>query len=421
MPEIIQLTSISDLNLNDFKDLEKGTLKNGSIKLGKSTYSVKFIDGKVSVSRNFHFFNLFRFNAKTLLRNAFNEKMYNNTRCKNEALYTNTFKALEKNFKGNRPKSMMLFGMGGWTSLNHQGFEAVKKFNEMPNLSVVKEPLVDNKVPGFELQNLQPVKPNLPKPDQSSKIETLINLAGLSRNQLKDAFLSSLNQLKSPTFVEDFEKMDNTIDQSLKKPWLEFLQRNANRVNIFKMLNQAINDSKDPQKKGLVGWAAMMRKHGINKTLGAFLQKNMEGNLPVTSKMIDYFNYNLPCFDDDLLLKDPFESLQSDLEKFVGLDQVQKKIFTDCLINAVHREVMKLGLEFCQEQNIPVLFQWTNKEGKTVSSKELKNQLWSPDYEKDKRPKFSPILHTAMRHVQRLQNKPGMKLKLVQVNGAAPD
>jgi len=105
-------TSVHDLDLNSFKDQEKGTLKNGSIKLGKSTYTVKFIDGKVSVSRNFHFFNLFRANAKNELRDAFNAKMYDSLRSKNETLYTNTFNALEKIFKGDGSKSMMLFGMG---------------------------------------------------------------------------------------------------------------------------------------------------------------------------------------------------------------------------------------------------------------------------------------------------------------------
>jgi len=142
----------------------------------------------------------------------------------------------------------------------------------------------------------------------------------------------------------------------------------------------------------------------------------MKGALSVTTNMITNFEVLLPYFENQMLA-DPMELLNL----YLNLNQQNQEIFTDCLINAVHREVMKLGLEFCREKNIPVLFQWTDSQGKTISSEELKDQWRRHDHKKMPYPKFSPILHTAMRHAQRMQKRPGSKLKLVQVNGAAPD
>jgi hypothetical protein len=82
-------------------------------------------------------------------------------------------------------------------------------------------------------------------------------------------------------------------------------------------------------------------------------------------------------------------------------------LLCNVLMYSVFRQTSKLGLEFFRSQNIPVMFQNADINGKALQGRMdtvLKENTWKKGFIQGKNTN-SPITHSEMRHVERLKKQ----------------
>ena len=112
--------------------------------------------------------------------------------------------------------------------------------------------------------------------------------------------------------------------------------------------------------------------------------------------------------------------LNSIIQKHLGSSEDNVVFFKKALTTAFFRQTSKLGLEFFRSKKIPVVFQWSDFNGKSLDNaegkKEINDKWWLNGYKKSSAGKYGSITYSEMRHVERM-NQTKNKIDVVKVGG----
>lgn len=383
-PITINARNVSEINLNSFKDTTTGALQKGKITIGSSVYNVSFEDGKVSVTRGNRFlYNLFHHNHSSEIRN----RLLRNLTCA-DLIATQTVKVLKERFlQGhlNEQQQIIQYGLG---APRLAGDTALQKLNDS---------LSNN---------------NGDKPLMGTNIDTYNLTIGIDEWHTGD-FPTLIGSIRDGTVDKDIKPeqcVDVTVEQT-RQDWKAFLMQNADRVDIFKKLQNYIDSANaKPLKK--TGWAAEVRKFGVDKMLEAFILKNMDvGERQNYRDHIGYFvNVMKECLAlnrEGRLTSDAYTEILTRPRE--GRPRFFDGAFRELIGTAFFRQTSKLGLEFFRQKGIPVLFQWSRFDGKSAGTKAeqkvINDKWWLNGSKGSKFTKYSSITYSEMRHVARLEKR----------------
>ena len=108
------------------------------------------------------------------------------------------------------------------------------------------------------------------------------------------------------------------------------------------------------------------------------------------------------------------------LEKHLIPTDVRR--FKEVVFTAFFRQTSKLGLEFFRQRGVPILFQWSDYQCRSLlngsGDREIHDKWWHNGYGGNTRGKQGSITYSEMRHVGRLEHMPGPKLNVIKVAGS---
>ena len=403
MTTITRVNEVKDLNINAFVDTQTLKLKSGKIKVGTTDYNVSFADGKVTVGRRITLLNIFRKNESAAILKKLTNAV--TTSSSDLMIKNNVARAMRKSVIPRGTSQVVLYGMGEVRDSMRQALIAHQRAN--PN---------DN--PGMKI----------------TTIDTYNASIGIEPETLKN-------------LPETFMKiMDGTIDEGVKvaefadyttpemrEAWKTFLKDHMDHLDFLKDLGESIrNVDKKTVAKGKEGsWLAMAKKHGADATLKSFLYKNMSpdersgaersGDMAKYVKCLKELALLAsrggtgltPAKYDEVISKNFPSTAKWDAGYYAARD------FKAILVNAFFRRTSKMGLEFLREQGVPVVFQWSNRNGRTLDNKagkaDINEKWWKPGENTEK--KWGTITYSEMRHVTRLNKQGGQKLKVIRMTG----
>ncbi len=260
---------------------------------------------------------------------------------------------------------------------------------------------------------------------KGTMIDTYNALLGISTESLDKKFMSIVKAIKNKT-IGNGAKIDpgQPYDKKTAKDWKEFLCKNADRIDIFKKVDKYISEGfVTGGKHKKTGWAHEARMYGQDKMISAFISKQLKPDEreDITKDdmkaMVETFKEcikenNKGALDD--------KKLNSIIKKHLGNSEDKTVFFKKALANAFFRQTSKLGLEFFRSKKIPVIFQWSDFNGKSLNNaegkKEINDKWWLNGYNKSTAGKYGSITYSEMRHVERL-NQTGKKVDVVKVGG----
>ena len=443
----LHMNQIQDLSLtsltNNFKD-ESGNLHGGKIKFGGKTYNVSIAnDGKADITQvqtNIFakFLNLFKDISHTptaqKLTDRFNsivELSKDNAVMKElrsmQVAHNNS--AMLKNIVEQHPGQQVL-------EVADYGFSPAR--NAVRDAGIVKT-----------VGENAGVQINLNKIDDYNKI------IGIFPDELAAPKLPGLiDKIRNGNLVADMTKFpDGQFNAERVGKWKDFLQANADRLDMPKRLYQLLTSPKTAEQTGkTTGWDAEFAKDP-DKALEQFIVKNLrrrdfakvdQNDLKfLTEKLKDYLAiYNMPnpaqrdvamqkFFSDPKNWANPNDPNDMDRLNGTGNYEINPKGLTpeelaegyeeqrkpsnfksygllcNVIMYSVFRQTSKLGLEFFRSQNVPVMFQNADINGKTLQGRMdsvLNENTWKKGYVKGEASN-SPITHSEMRHVERLKRQ----------------
>lgn len=415
-PEL-RVNNISQINTSAFVEKETNTLQNGSIRLGKSIYNVKFVNGDIQVKFKNWFLNLFNRNMSKEIKSHLEEKL-----TADRFVITESFNAAKKIGSKSGIKQVVLYGM---SEVRDKGKKAIDQANEQ---------LKTEGKQGFK----------------ATTVDTYNSSIGIDWDQIADDPVSMFAKIKDGTIGNNMTEKDENgfeevIEQDTRQEWKQFLQKNADKVDIFKKISSFIKEGIKPLHMGqkTTGWANQVNKYGVDATLKGFILKQMEPDLRdnyLKDGTIDsYVEILKECVDKykkgaltkeeyNAILDKHFPNHKVDDNGDHHEDFYKHRAFGDVIANAFFRQTSKLGLEFFQEKGIKVVFQWTNKHGLSMNTEknqaELHNKWWLNNQHKklSNKFKYGSITYSEMRHVERLAKKLGEKnLNVNKLTGTTND
>ena len=219
-------------------------------------------------------------------------------------------------------------------------------------------------------------------------------------------------------------EVNEAYDSKTAKDWKAFLSKNADRVDIFKKVDRYITEGfVDGGKHKKTGWAHEVRKFGQDKMISSFISKQLKPDeRECISKddmksMVETFK---ECMKENNKGKLDDNKLNSIIQKHLGSSEDNVVFFKKALTTAFFRQTSKLGLEFFRSKKIPVVFQWSDFNGKSLDNaegkKEINDKWWLNGYKKSSAGKYGSITYSEMRHVERM-NQTKNKIDVVKVGG----
>ncbi len=249
---------------------------------------------------------------------------------------------------------------------------------------------------------------------------------------------------------------DNNISKEQLKAWTEFLgqEQNIKKLDIVSKLNSYLHMDKDTVLEKNTGWKAEF-KSDPQKALMNFVLKNLRGYMEGVPEEVKQQTYtDVKKYLD--IMHNPDENIrQEELNKFFGnpkdwFTPEQQKNYNDqfaflkkanpelsdkeiddflmskdvfklggsqrylnfnsVFISAFFRQTSKLGLEFFNQQKVPVMFQYTNNQNNYMSENDLHNIInenhntdGGRDIDRDA--SFSTITNSELRHSRRIVSR----------------
>lgn len=402
-PEIT-VNNVNQIDSSAFVEDSTQKLQNGTIRLGKSIYNVRFENGDIKVGFKNWFLNLFHRNMSKAIKSQLEKKL-----SADKFVITQSFNAAKEIGSKGGVKQVILYGM---SEVRQVGKAAIEKANE--------ELKVEGK--GFK----------------ATTIDTYNSSIGVDWDLVKDDPITIFSSIRNGTVdsnmtEDDINGYDEVIEQDTRTEWKQFLKQNADKIDIFKKIANFINEGSHPAARGAkkTGWAEQVRKYGEDATLKGFILKQLS---PETRR--DYLkNGTIDTYvcilkecvaktNEGNLTKQEYEAI---LKKYYPhhdemIDNITRhddfypcRDFKEVITNAFFRQTSKLGLEFFQSKGVKVVFHWTNRKGNsmnTQSNKEdLHNKWWlNNNYlNKANKNKYGSITYSEMRHVERLEKRLGQK------------
>ncbi len=401
----ITVNSINNIDVSAFVEKETNKLQNGTIRLGNSIYNVKFDKGNVNVKFKNWFLNLFNRNRSNEIKTKLLSKLK-----ADKFVVTESFNFAKK--EGAKPgvKQIVLYGM---SEVRQVGKVAIDQANEE---------LKKEGHQGFK----------------ATTIDTYNASINIEWNNVTKDPITMFSSIREGTIgnnmsEEDINGYGEVIDLETRTEWKQFLQDNADKVDIFKKIGKFINEGTQVQGKHSkkTGWASQVRKYGIDDTIKGFILKQMSPDarnkilkFGPLDKYVEIMKECAQKANEGTLTKEAYNQILDKAfphhkEKFNKYDHHDdfyfRRDFGEVITNAFFRQTSKLGLEFFQSKGIKVAFQWSNKEGlnmnKEANKAELHNKWWlDKNYEKKQnKSKYGSITYSEMRHVERLTKKLGEK------------
>ena len=220
--------------------------------------------------------------------------------------------------------------------------------------------------------------------------------------------------------------------------WAHFLHENAGKVDIFAKIRQYKTAAENPKTfKKETGWVGEAARKGIDAMMEALVRKNIPGDeLRILNHNLDdrdvtalsHFFQQLAARDGRATAEER-ETLMLDGLAYAGYSQVTLdhrdallELATKVMRNMVFRQTSKLGLEFCRQEKIPVMFQWSNHEGVSLANNgnAILDTWWKDPGDSIHNHYGATITQSEMRHVMKMQAAPkGGKLDLLKFSGMA--
>jgi len=241
-------------------------------------------------------------------------------------------------------------------------------------------------------------------------------------------------------------KESEFIPKERLKEWGAFLQKNVAKIDIFGKIRRYAEIAKSPNAyKNATGWAGEFARKGFRLALRSLVKKNIGGEDAVSAKF--FTDRNLDLLGRALLnlaVLDgtpdaPKVKSYQDLRDFVyevmtdnGYSEEEanknEETMADLLNGIVRsmffRQTSKLGLDFCKEKGIPVVFQWSTFQGISLekADNEINNKWWKNDKSSIGDQYGAPITYSEMRHVLKMEKAqenepPDRRLDLTKVYG----
>ena len=219
--------------------------------------------------------------------------------------------------------------------------------------------------------------------------------------------------------------------------WAQFLHEHSQKVDIFSKIRQYKTAAEHPKMfKNQTGWVGEAARKGIDAMMEALVRKNIPGDELRVLGMHKLNDRDVTAIARFFLLlaerdgRATDEELRNLMLESLGYAGYREATldFRDALLEVatkamramVFRQTSKLGLEFCRQEKIPVLFQWSNHEGVSLDNNRnaVLNTWWKDSGDSIHNHYGATITHSEMRHVMKMQASPkGGKLDLLKVSG----
>ncbi len=442
----LHMNQIQDLSLtsltNNFKD-ESGNLHGGKIEFGGKTYNVSIANGKADITQAqtnvfSKFFSLFKDISHTPTAQMLTERFNNIVELSKDEQVMKNLRSMQIAHNNSAMLNKIIEQQPGQQVLEVADYGFGPARNAVRDAGIVKT-----------VGENAGVQINLNKIDDYNKI------IGIVPDELAAPKLPGLiDNVRSGTLQIDMSQVpDGKFNEERVGQWKEFLQKNADRLDTPKRLYQLLTSPKTAAQTGkTTGWDAEFAKDP-DKALEQFIVKNLQrrdfakidqnGLKFLTEKLKEYVAlYNMPdpaqrdasiqkFFSDPKNWANPNDPEEMDRLNATGLYEVDAEgyspeevaqeqemqrqpknfkaynLLCNVLMYSVFRQTSKLGLEFFRSQNIPVMFQNADINGKALQGRMdtvLKENTWKKGFIQGKNTN-SPITHSEMRHVERLKKQ----------------
>lgn len=236
-------------------------------------------------------------------------------------------------------------------------------------------------------------------------------------------------------------------DEELRK-WGDFLQKNADKVDIFAKIRSYIAADRRPEHRNATGWVGEAARKGVDAALCSLVAKNISEDylkssakhllnakdlkaiVTILETLAEYDGEGDPINEDADFKRLVYECL---LSKGIGYGEEEArelvpfiaKAVNNVLGNMLTRQLSKLGLDFFREQNIPVFFNWSTNDG--ISLENAENEIrddkwWRKDAISIHDRHDDPIMFSTMRYAMKIQaDAGGMPSGITKIKGLGFD
>lgn len=236
-------------------------------------------------------------------------------------------------------------------------------------------------------------------------------------------------------------------DEELRK-WGDFLQKNADKVDIFAKIRSYIAADRSPEHRNATGWVGEAARKGVDAALCSLVSKNISEDylksstkhllnakdlkaiVTILETLAEYDGEGDPINEDADFKRLVYECL---LSKGIGYGEEEArelvpfiaKAVNNVLGNMLTRQLSKLGLDFFREQNIPVFFNWSTNDG--ISLENAENEIrddkwWRKDAISIHDRHDEPIMFSTMRYAMKIQaDAGGMPSGITKIKGLGFD
>ncbi len=400
----ITVNNVNQINASAFVENETNQLVNGTIRLGKSVYNVKFENGDIKVGFKNWFLNLFSRNRSSEIKTQLASKL-----TADKFVISESFNAAKKIGSKGGVKQVILYGM---SEVREVGKKAINKANDE----------LKSQGKGFKTTTVDTYNASIGidwVPGQKDPVTMFASI----RNGTVDSKMTE----------DEINSYNDFIEPETRAEWKQFLQHNADKVDIFKKIADFVNEGSKPPVKDAkkTGWADQVRKFGEDAALKGFILKQLSPALRrdyladgTIDKYVKVLKECVAKTNEGSLTKREYEAILNKyfphhdemINKHTHHDDFYgRRDFNDVITTAFFRQTSKLGLEPFQSKGIKVVFQWTNKQGRSMNTQQnkadLHNKWWlNNNYEKAaNKQKYGSITYSEMRHVERLEKRFGEK------------
>ena len=393
----IRINNVDELQANSFHSDRTGGVKSGTIKIGGREYAVSFKNDRIDVSRKgFSLFALFQKNYSSEIKAKLTMLLH-----PKDFIRKNNFSDIKSHIKPfhNKTREVAMYGM---TKPRAEAFDTINKINQG----------------NAQFNNNKDIY-------KGTMIDTYNALLGINPESLDQKFMGIVKSIKNGSIGKGVKvEVNEAYDSKTAKDWKAFLSKNADRVDIFKKVDRYITEGfVDGGKHKKTGWAHEVRKFGQDKMISSFISKQLKPDeRECISKddmksMVETFK---ECMKENNKGKLDDNKLNSIIQKHLGSSEDNVVFFKKALTTAFFRQTSKLGLEFFRSKKIPVVFQWSDFNGKSLDNaegkKEINDKWWLNGYKKSSAGKYGSITYSEMRHVERM-NQTKNKIDVVKVGG----
>ncbi len=298
-----------------------------------------------------------------------------------------------------------------------------------------------------------------------NQIDTYNDLIGITPNNVTIAPEGKVGSNFNGNISKTLDKLkngkmeiheNNNISKEKLEAWTDFLsqEQNLKKLDIVSKLNSYLHMDKNTIPEKNTGWKAEF-KSDPEKALMNFVMKNLRGYMDGVPNEVKQQTYtDVKKYLDIMYIQDE-NKRQAELDKFFGnpkdwfspeqqesynkrFDSIKKSNpelsdkeidnmlmgsdifklggsqryinFNNVFSSAFFRQTSKLGLEFFNQEKVPVMFQYTNNHNNYMTQNDLQgilNENHNTDGGKDidRNASFSTITNSELRHARRITSR----------------